>query len=672
MPDHGFDEWMDAQLRNVPVPRDLHERLAASRPADQPSDEKLDAALRDVAVPVHLERHLRRIPWQYRATWWWKGAALAASVLLVVSAAAYLTLWPAVDAPRQQKVAANAKRTRSAEPQKPAEAEKLAAPSDRQPREPKSAPRRQQPIEVVLGETHEATQERQKDLPRAIEKVANVGSSFKEAIDAKLRAQSALGAGGRIASLPALDVFEPSPARGIEPPRIRGYDMLFQLRHGEHPFVSPAVHRELQISRVPFTFRTSSYDLAAAEIEQGRLPATDEIHVEDFLAAQRYPLGDPPANGLALHAAATPSPFGQRGLHLLQLAVQGAKMSNPKRPAARLIAVVDTSSAMQFEARWQTVRRALSMLGEHLAPGDRLTLIGFAEQPRVLAEGATREELEKLLASDALSQASGSADILSAIQSACEAVQAVPSADPRRVVFVTPRAEFGDGELDRAVESLSQLTAAGIPWQIVRVAPSDDDARLRDLAAKARGKVADAGSADELHAALVEMLGGRSSTVARGVSMTVTFNPKVVVSYRMLGHEAATLTGEAGDPLQVDLLAEQTATAMYELWLRPAAEGDVAYVELVWHDPRSGQPRRRVQPIRRSHVSGSFSQAPAWLQQGILAAKTAEFLRGSYYVPGSRRLGQLLDLAAEVDSAAAEQAEFRALVELIGQADKLR
>jgi hypothetical protein len=79
-----------------------------------------------------------------------------------------------------------------------------------------------------------------------------------------------------------------------------------------------------------------------------------------------------------------------------------------------------------------------------------------------------------------------------------------------------------------------------------------------------------------------------------------------------------------------------------------------------------------VLPIRRAHLAASFSQAPAWLQQGIVAAKTAEFLRASYYVPNARRLGQLLDLAAEVDGPAAEQAEFRSLVELIERADKLR
>jgi Ca-activated chloride channel homolog len=337
-----------------------------------------------------------------------------------------------------------------------------------------------------------------------------------------------------------------------------------------------------------------------------------------------------------------------------------------------LIAVVDTSAAMQYDARWKTVQRAFESLGRRMNPGDRITLIGFAEKPRVLAENATREVLETLLADGMLAGTTGSADLASAIQSACDAVQSVPSNEARKVIFITAgRAEFSDSERTRSRESLLQLAAANIPWQIVRTAPSDDDSSLGDLARQAHGHTRDVASADELYAVLLEELTGRPQAVAHGVALRITFNPKVVTSYRMLGHESVTLTGEAGDPLQVDLHADQTATALYEMWLKPSADGDVAIVELLWRSPTNGQPRRRVQPIRRDHIAGSFAKAPPWLQQGILAASTAEFLRGSYYVPRSRRLDQLLQLADDVDPRAAEMPEFQALRRLIDEAGRL-
>ena len=662
MPEFRFDEWLNAQLRNVPVPRDLHARLAASRPR---SDDELDATLRDVPVPPHLERHLRRIAWRGRRPSMWGTLALAASVLIVLGTGGYLALNRATIAPRASMVANQTEPVRTARPPI------IAAQRSETPGKPEAKPRRQQPITVPLDSPRQWAEDKPQKLPFTLEDVATVSTSIKQAIEAKLRTQAALGASGRIERLPELDAFESPLARGVSPPRIRGYDMLFQLRHGEQPFVSPAGHKLLRVCRVPFTFRTSSYDLAAASVAEGKLPAHEEIRVEDFLAAQRYALPTAPAAGLALHAAASPAPLGEPGLHLLQLIVQGGKASNPRRQGVRLIVVVDTSSAMQFEARWKTIHRALANLGRQLTPGDRLTLIGFAERPRVLAEDATRDELEKLLASGALEQTAGSADFAQAIQSACEAVQAVPSSEVRRVVFVTAgRAEFNDTARTRSRESLLQLAAANIPWRIVRMSPTDDDALWGDLARRASGRTCAVTSADGLYAVLLECLSGRPQTVAHGVSMRITFNPQAVTSYRMLGHASATLTGEAGDPLEIDLDAEQTASSMFELWLKPAGDGELAIAELLWRDPVGGQPRRRVQPIRRSQVASSFAQAPPWLQQGILAARTAEYLRGSYFVPRSRRLDQLSDLAGEVDRRAAHMPEFQALVRLIHQADK--
>jgi Ca-activated chloride channel homolog len=308
-----------------------------------------------------------------------------------------------------------------------------------------------------------------------------------------------------------------------------------------------------------------------------------------------------------------------------------------------------------------------------MAPGDRLTLIAFAQQPRVLAEDASREAIEKLLAAGTLRHAAGSADLVSAIQSACAAVRAVPSDEPRHVVFVTAgRAEFDGTQLARSSAALLQLVAANIPWQIVRLSAGDDDLLWNDLARTAQGRTSTALSADDLSAALLENLTGLPQTVAQGVSARITFNPKMVTSYRLLGHESTTLSGDAGDALEVDLQGEQTATNLFELWLKPTGTGEVALVELLWRDPSSGQPRRMVRRISRDQIVASFAEAPPWLQQGILAASTAEFLRGSYYVPNSHTLDQLLELAGEVDPRAAESAEFQALLGLLQQAARLR
>ena len=449
MPDFDFDDWVDAQLRNVPVPPDLHARLKAIRPARELSDEQLDEGLRAVPVPPGLGGRLRAIARRGRRRSIWAALSLAAS-LLVAAGTAYLTLGSSDDPKQPPQVAQQPKTVAPAR----VEAPQVAVRS-----EPPAAPRqRQKPVTVRLGPG--PVQQQSSELPAALREVANVGSSFKQVINAKLQAQSTLGAAGRIERLPELDFLEPPLARGVEPPRIRGYDMLFQLRHGEHPFVSPAAHKQLRVSRVPFTSRTSSYDRALASVDAGRLPPAEEVRVEDFLAAQDYRL--PPAGKapVALHAGACPSPLGEPGPYLLQLALQGGAGPTAKRPPTRLIVVVETSAAMRYDARCTAFERALARLGDQMHEQDRITLIGFSETPQVLAEDLTARTLPELIASGRLDETGGWADFASAVQSACAAVLAVESKEARRVVFVTSgREELSDADFSRARDQLAGLAA---------------------------------------------------------------------------------------------------------------------------------------------------------------------------------------------------------------------
>ncbi len=61
MPDSRFDDWIDQQLRNVPLPPNLLERLSQAGPNRDAADAHVDAALCDVAVPDDLQDRLRSI-----------------------------------------------------------------------------------------------------------------------------------------------------------------------------------------------------------------------------------------------------------------------------------------------------------------------------------------------------------------------------------------------------------------------------------------------------------------------------------------------------------------------------------------------------------------------------------------------------------------------------------
>lgn len=669
MPEPKFDDWMDAQLRNVPVPRELLKRLRDDAPGSTRVDDQIDEALRDVPVPLHLQWNLRRIARKQTTVPGWLRFGLAASVLVSLTAGALAYLNSSGKAPVASGRTAIAK-TVAPRPARTPVVPPISRPFNLPPGV-NTVARESREREPLASD--EPASEETPQLPFTFESVASFGQSLRQAAESRARTQAALGAGGELARLPRLDVLELPSQRGVTPPRLRGYDLLFQLRHGEHPFVSPGAHEELATSRLPLTFDTASYDAAARAIRGGQMPGADELRVEDFLAAQDYVLPKAPSDSLALHAAVARSPLGADGLHALQILVKAGAKKAALHPATRLIVLVDTSWSMADQARWETTHRALRKLAASMRPQDRVTLIGFAEHANMLAEDATAAQLTELIDGQTLAAPGGASRLSVGLQAAFDAAQATSTPEIRRVLLISPLDEDLDTSGDAATAlGLNKLNDAKIPWQIVRLGAGQASEALGKLVSDARGQLASATSATQIHAALAQALTGHDALVASGASVKLVFNPKAVSGYRLVGHEAMTLTGEASDPLEIDLRAGDQLVGLYEMWIKPGSDESIATVELSWRDAASGQPRKAAHAIRRTQIAESFAGAPHWLQQGIVTAKAAEVLRGSHYTPASRPFGQLRDLAGQVDMQAARQPSFKQLVELIELAEKLR
>lgn len=685
MPDFGFDDWIDAQLRNVPLPPNLLARLAESGPGPSKLDAEIDAALCDVPVPPHLESRLRRIT-RRNGPPFWRKFGLAASVLVMIGlgATAYVSFLAGTVGPGPRPMArrdaaseptnAQSKANNDATSRRPAAAD-LAA-------QRASARRRAAPIVPVAGDPDAGSpalgdESSEPDLP-SLADVAAMGSAVREAIDAKRREQTALGANGTLDRLPDLETFEPALAWGVAPPRVRGYDLLFELKHGEHPFVVPAADASLATSDLPFAFRTASFDRALAQVRSGTLPAANEIRLEDFLAAQDYTLPPAPRAGLALHTAGSVSPLTSKDpvhkdLRLLHFAVQSAAPDPGHHHPNRLIVALDTSAQMRGQARHEATRRALTKLVAHLGEGDRVTLIRFAEQPAVLAEEATREQLTTLLADGGLPSPGGAANLSAAIAEVCRRAREANDGAPRQVVVITAdRGNFNPQALPQAVEVLRQVADMNLSWRIVRLAAESNDAHWSDLAEQAHGKVLAAGSPDQIFASLHEALVGHPVIAAKSVAVKLKFNPEVVAAYRLLGHEATTLTSGENTPVVIDLEDYQVATTLYEVSLKAGVAEPVATVDLTWRHPPTDQALRIARPILRKHLAGSFTEAPAWHQEAVIAAKAAEALRGSQYSTAARPIAQVLDLAGRVPESLAQESDFRQLVGLLKGVEKSR
>ena len=180
--------------------------------------------------------------------------------------------------------------------------------------------------------------------------------------------------------------------------------------------------------------------------------------------------------------------------------------------------------------------------------------------------------------------------------------------------------------------------------------------------------------------ALREVVTGRPQLVARAARLHVTFNPKAVLEYRIIGHEAGEWAGMLPGTVEADFKEGQAATGLFELRLAPNGPPDVAKVDLTWYVPvgertLSDSPVQKiVAVVRRQQFAAELTSSAPWLQQAAVAAYTAEVLRHSPFifarhpdVKQPRALHHARELALDVDSRVAQKPSYQEFVELIRQ-----
>ena len=127
----------------------------------------------------------------------------------------------------------------------------------------------------------------------------------------------------------------------------------------------------------------------------------------------------------------------------------------------------------------------------------------------------------------------------------------------------------------------------------------------------------------------------------------------------------------------------QGASALFEVWLYPNDEDDVATVRVQWTDPAEGKSRQAgPQRVSRLQFATAFEGSALSLQATAIAAEAAEVLKQSFnfgliapdrygYEPKPRGLEHVLAEARRAAPGLAEQPQFRRFVELLETLSRL-
>lgn len=263
---------------------------------------------------------------------------------------------------------------------------------------------------------------------------------------------------------------------------------------------------------------------------------------------------------------------------LLAIGLKTEEIDFSESSASNLVFLLDVSGSMDEADKLPLLQRAFGLLSENLTEKDRVSIVTYAGEDKVLLEGATGKEQERIRETLESLTAGGGTNGSKGIETAYElAEEYFIEGGNNRIILAT------DGDLNLGVTSESELTElvkekreSGVYLTVLGFGTGNiKDNKMEALADNGNGNYAYIDSMGEAKKVLVEEMGSTLVTVAKDVKLQVEFNPEKVKEYRLLGYENRRLeaqdfeddTKDAGE-----IGAGHTVTALYEIV--PAEEGE--------------------------------------------------------------------------------------------------
>jgi secreted protein with Ig-like and vWFA domain len=445
--------------------------------------------------------------------------------------------------------------------------------------------------------------------------------------------------------------------------------------------VDEALRAEVATSAQPvstFSLHVSdvSYRLAREALARRQRPEAATIRPEEFYNAFDY--GDPaPAAGepVAARIEQAAHPFlPQRDL--VRVALKVPAFGRGAGQPLRLTLLLDTSGSMEREDRVASVQRAIGVLASLLGPEDRVTLIGFARTPRLIADQLPGNRAAQLNDLVRALPAEGGTNLEEALKLAAERARAqfAPGAQNRIVLLTDGAANLGNADPAQLAAAIAALRQAGIAFDACGVGLNGlDDSVLEALTRQGDGRYYVIDSPAEADARFARQLAGAFRPAARDVKVQVRFNPARVRSYRLIGFEQHRLRPEDFRNDAVDaaeLAAEEAATALYQLEALPEGEGDLGEVFVRFRRADTGEIVERSWPLLYLAQPPAFARATPSLQLAGTAALLAEKLRGG--APAAAiRLDELAPVVTHLRRVYAQDPRVRQFVDTFNQARRL-
>lgn len=441
---------------------------------------------------------------------------------------------------------------------------------------------------------------------------------------------------------------------------------------------------EAPVSTFSADVDTGAYANVRRLLNQGRLPPEGAVRLEEMVNYFPYDYALPTdGSPFGVTTELAPSPWNPH-TRLLRIGIKASDRVVAELSPANLVFLVDVSGSMDRREGLPLVKSTLKLLVDQLREQDRVSLVVYAGESRVVLEPTSGRDKAKIRTAIDQLTAGGSTAGASGIELAYQmAQQAFIPKGINRILLATD-GDFNVGVSD--FDSLKQMAVdkrkTGVSLTTLGFGVDNYNEHLMEqLADAGDGNYAYIDNLREARKVLVDQLGSTLDVVAKNVKLQVEFNPAQVSEYRLLGYENRALKREDFNNDKVDageIGAGHTVTALYEIvpkgekgWLEPLRYGDatsgvsgtsgeMAMLRVRYQSPEGGKSRLIEHPILNSVAPPSNDLRFA----AAVAAFSQQLKDGRYTGDFSLKDTEALARGARGDDRFGLRAEFVQLVEL--------
>ncbi|MGF6111950.1 vWA domain-containing protein [Pseudomonas frederiksbergensis] len=441
---------------------------------------------------------------------------------------------------------------------------------------------------------------------------------------------------------------------------------------------------EAPVSTFSADVDTGAYANVRRLLNQGRLPPEGAVRLEEMVNYFPYDYALPTdGSPFGVTTELAPSPWNPH-TRLLRIGIKASDRAVAELAPANLVFLVDVSGSMDRREGLPLVKSTLKLLVDQLREQDRVSLVVYAGESRVVLEPTSGRDKAKIRTAIDQLTAGGSTAGASGIELAYQmAQQAFIPKGINRILLATD-GDFNVGISD--FDSLKQMAVdkrkTGISLTTLGFGVDNYNEHLMEqLADAGDGNYAYIDNLREARKVLVDQLGSTLDVVAKNVKLQVEFNPAQVSEYRLLGYENRALKREDFSNDKVDageIGAGHTVTALYEIvpagekgWLEPlryghaasvasGKSGEMAMLRVRYQLPEGGNSRLIERPITSSSAPASDDLRFA----AAVAAFSQQLKDGRYTGDFSLKDTEALARGARGDDRFGLRAEFVQLVEL--------